>query len=120
MRNRHKQPASNNQPPWVVFFCVLLAALFFYNPFIALISHAGDLAYHSPARYRATVGASELQQFSPQQSLRTQPQLFFVNLAAALFQPLQHAWRPAHFVEVRIAPLANLPSNLWFRPPPAA
>jgi hypothetical protein len=120
MQKRHIQPAANSQPAWVVFLCVLLAALFFYNPFGALISHPGDLAYHSPARNRATVGASELQQFSPQQSLRTQPQLFFVNLAAAVFAPLQHAWRPALFVEARIAPLASLPSNLWFRPPPAA
>jgi hypothetical protein len=120
MQNHRILPATNSQPAWVVFLCVLLAALFFYNPFVALISHTGDLAYHSPARNRSTVGASELQQFSPQQSLRTQPQLFFVNLAPAFFEPLQHAWRPAHFVEARIAPLANLPSNLWFRPPPVA
>jgi hypothetical protein len=118
MKNHHVHRGNNRWSAWTVFLCVLLAALFFYNPFVALISPAGNLAYHSPARNRSTVGASELQQFSPQQSLHVQPELSFVNLVAAI-QPLQHTWRPAHFVEARIAPLAKLPSNLRFRPPPA-
>jgi hypothetical protein len=118
MKNHHRQRGNNRRPAWAVFLCVLLAALFFYNPFVALSSPAGDLAVHSLARNRSTVGASELQQFSPQQSLGLQPELFFLGLVAAL-RPVQHTWRPAHFVEARIAPLAKLPSNLRFRPPPA-
>ncbi len=120
MLHSDKQRVGSRQPAWVVFLWFLLAALFFYNPFVSLTSPAGDLAYHSLARNRATVGASELQQFSPQKSLHVQPELSFLNLAASIFLPLQHAWHSAHFVEPSIVPLAKLPSNLWFRPPPAA
>jgi hypothetical protein len=120
MQNSHIQDAGSRRPFWVVLFCILLVVLFFYNPFVALISPTGGLAYHSLSRYRATVGVSELQQFSPQQSFHMRPELFFLNLAASVFRPQQHTWRPAHIVEVPVASLAKLPSNLLFRPPPAA
>ena len=120
MGSHHIQRSHNRQPSWVVCLCVLLAVLFFYNPFVALTSSAGELAYHSLARNRATVGASELQQFSPQKSLHVVPELFFLSFADSVFRPLQHTWRSAHFAQPSIVPLAKVPSNLWFRPPPVA
>ena len=106
------------RPTWVAIFCVLLAALFLYNPFVALVSPAGDMAYHSLSRNRATVGASELQQFTPRKTLHIPLALFFVSFVTSVSQPLRHTWRSAHFVEARITPLSEIPCNLWFRPPP--
>ena len=105
---------------WVALLCVLLAALFLYNPFVALVSPAGGVAYHSLSRNRATIGASELQQFTPQETPHLPLPLFFVSFVASTLQPLRHTWRPAHFVEARIRPLSEIPCDLWFRPPPVA
>src|SRR5260370_8853935 len=50
-----------------VWICVLLGALLLYNPFAALYFSHGPVEVHTLQRNRASVGASELQHFSPVQ-----------------------------------------------------
>ncbi|HWY05976.1 MAG TPA: hypothetical protein VNY24_03900, partial [Candidatus Acidoferrales bacterium] len=50
-----------------MWICLLLAALILYNPFAALCYSHGPIEVHTLQRNRATVGASELQHFSPVQ-----------------------------------------------------
>src|SRR5271166_2433709 len=45
--------------------CILLIGLILYNPFLGLIHSPAGLSVDHPPRNRATVGASELQHFSP-------------------------------------------------------
>ena len=118
MHTSSTQRSFQRRPTGVAIFCVLLAALFLYNPFVALVSPVHGVAYHSLSRNRATVGASELQQFTPQQILYVQPELFLLGLSATVLRPLQHSWRPAHLFATRITPRTEIPSNLCFRPPP--
>src|ERR1700676_3625639 len=50
-----------------IWVCVLLAALMLYNPFAALYFSHDTIEVHTLQRNRASVGASELQHFSPVQ-----------------------------------------------------
>jgi hypothetical protein len=52
-------------PIWQILTCVLLAGLFLYNPFLAASRASNSLTVCHPASYRATVGCSELEQFTP-------------------------------------------------------
>src|SRR5215469_17723113 len=47
---------------WV---CLVLAALLLFNPFFATPRSGHSLEVSTPASHRATVGASELEHFSP-------------------------------------------------------
>jgi hypothetical protein len=120
MHTCSNQRGFQGRPMWVALLCVLLAALFLYNPFVVLISPTGNVAYQSLSRNRATVGSCELQQFSPQKTLHPPLAVFFVSVVANVSQPIRHTWRPAHLLESHITPPSEIPCNLWFRPPPAA
>lgn len=106
------------KPARYVWLCVLLAALFLYNPFVTAPSSGLGLNLQHSASHRATVGASELQQFRA--SERLAPVVRMEALASEMvlvkvvvferFAPLD--------VEVRAAQ-NDLPASLWFRPPPA-
>src|SRR4029077_9232412 len=52
-------------PRWHAWVCLCLALLLLYNPYLAAPSSARGLNVRHPASNRATVGASELQSFSP-------------------------------------------------------
>src|SRR5215471_2081028 len=100
---------------WV---CLILATLLLYNPFFA-VPHSGScLEIGHRASHRATVGASELQHFSPMDGWSALPAidagtavvvLPLTELSARLFLSLLH-----------IPCLAQqfFSSGLWFRPPP--
>jgi hypothetical protein len=99
--------------------CLTLAILFLYNPFLGMASSGDGLNIRHSASHRATVGASELQHFSP-----TSARKIFAVPAAALLSwlvaPVTSTTRavvetstPSHFVD----PL--LCADLWFRPPPS-
>lgn len=104
---------------WQSLVCLLLIALLLYNPFVALIhSHAG-LTVHHPPRNRATVGASELQHYTPvgkNLSVVATREPCAIELFVQVTQekaPLATEVSP--FQPIR----SDFSSNLWFRPPPS-
>src|SRR5271163_3675702 len=52
-------------PKWQIGICLLLVALIIYNPYLAGAESGAGLCVRHSASNRATVGASELQHFSP-------------------------------------------------------
>ena len=100
---------------WV---CVALATLLLYNPFSTALRSGHNLEVRHPVSHRATVGASELEQFSPTDGWGSLPA---VNTApTAVVMPLPEI--SARFLLV-LHPIAGFPHQffgpgLWFRPPP--
>src|SRR6201986_5653240 len=72
---RHSANRTTRRSVWQVCLCALLIGLVLYNPFLLLTNQPDGWAYHSLARHRATVGASEMQHFSPVQSESAQPEV---------------------------------------------
>ena len=107
-------------PTWQSLVCLFLVALVLYNPFItALDSPAGPCVRHAVSN-RATVGASELQHFTPagkSASLLAGDAL----LLFALFTPGPlYPYGPwAATASVPPAAVQHLAPSLWFRPPPS-
>ena len=101
---------------WV---CLILATLLLYNPFSA-VPHSGNaLEIGHRASHRATVGASELQHFSPIDGWGTLPAIDTGTAAVVLplpEPPVQFFFAlpfAPHFSQEFSGP------GLWFRPPPA-
>lgn len=100
--------------------CVLIAGFLLYNPFLALLHSPGGLSVQHQARNRATVGAAEMQHFSPVSSefaADTLPEERCSDMLAAL------DGRESHLLSDLRRDVVNTPdfsSNLWFRPPPTA
>jgi len=98
--------------------CLFLAALLLYNPFF-FVPHSGNgLAISHQASHRATVGASELQHFSPIDGWGSQPAVNSGTPAVVLPQPEVSA---QFFFALPPAPQFSqkfFGSGLWFRPPP--
>jgi hypothetical protein len=114
-----RTPEPSAVPRWHVGVSFFLALFLLYNPYMAAPSSAGGLNVRHPASNRATVGASELQHFSPADG-RDQ----LSTHATAAVEP------PASFPEVSSQAFELVPqvvsptqqflgSSLWFRPPPA-
>jgi hypothetical protein len=102
-----------------VWMCVLLAALILYNPFAALCFSHGTIEVHTLQRNRASVGASELQHFSPVQDDIPQAD---INLAAnreELVAPAETFVARGFEREVEL-PQSDIVSKVWSRPPPLA
>ncbi|HKD52445.1 MAG TPA: hypothetical protein VKB90_16680 [Candidatus Acidoferrum sp.] len=100
---------------WV---CLILAALLLYNPFFAVPHSGSGLEIGHRASHRATVGASELQHFSPIDGWGALPAmdagaavvvLPLTELSTQLFLTLLPSPR---FSQQFFGP------GLWFRPPP--
>lgn len=105
------------QPRWQVCICVLLIGLVVYNPFVAVSGSSCNLSYEKLARNRATIGSSELQQFSPVLNPTVQPDLDVEVEGAELAARAQES-RPG-IVQREVTFLQpELFANLWFRPPP--
>lgn len=100
--------------------CLLLAALFLYNPFLATPTYFAGLNLRHPARNRATVGASELQQFkvADEGSKIKIPIRAEAESPLALPDPAESL--PRLFLEEVFPPQQFLNASLWFRPPPAS
>jgi hypothetical protein len=102
-----------------VAVCFTLALLFLYNPYLSVTSPSKVLNFHHSLSYRATVGSSELQHFSPPNARK----IFALSVAVVL------SWldSPANPVVSRMPEVSPHParpfpvvcSDLWFRPPPA-
>ncbi len=102
-----------------VWMCVLLAALILYNPFAAVCLSHGTIEVHTLQRNRASVGASELQHFSPVQDDIPQAD---VNLAANREEVAAPAgtYVARGFEREVEVPHSDILSKVWSRPPPLA
>lgn len=100
------------------WICLVLATLLLYNPFFTALRSGHNPEVCHPISHRASVGSSELQQFSPIDGWGSLPA---VNAAAtAVVLPLPEI--SARFLPV-LHPIAGFPQQffgpgLWFRPPP--
>jgi hypothetical protein len=102
-----------------IYVPLLLIGLLLYNPFLGLIGHQNGLAYQQLQRHRATVGASELQHFSPIESESVEPEIVLAELFRnALAAAPKFSGRP--FQTEALPPRLELIKSIWFRPPPAA
>ena len=102
-----------------VWMCVLLAAFILYNPFAALCFSHGIVEVHTLQRNRASVGASELQHFSPVQDDSRQTDLNFgANTEEVGAKAEQFAARG--FEQEVELPQSDLDCSVWSRPPPLA
>jgi hypothetical protein len=118
MMRSHILNPSHCQPRWRVFACVLLIGLVVYNPFVALSGSSGNLSYEKLARNRATIGSSEMQQFSPVLNPTVQPDLDVEVKGAEPAAAVQES-QPGMDQREVIFLQPELFANLWFRPPPA-
>lgn len=118
-----RSPSSIAQPrtavPWSACISFCLALMLLYNPFFAAPSPAHGLLFRHPLSNRATIGADELQGFSPvkqRDALAAPPAL---DLAPAFTFP-EPTSQTVHLTPV--APFVAFLCfgfNLWFRPPPS-
>jgi hypothetical protein len=117
MRRFHPSPA--NLAKRHVFVCLLLTLSFLFNPYLFAIGSDGGLNVRHHASYRATVGSSELEKFSP---LAGQDSQVFV---AYFFMPVVSSFadttsRSLFSYDPELLPESRLLwANSWFRPPPA-
>jgi hypothetical protein len=100
--------------------CVVLAILFLYNPYVTLASSpSGKLNVQHRLSYRATVGSSELQHFSPPDARK----IFATPIAIAatwLEAPINFLVGLAAEVSTHhLCAYQLVCADLWFRPPPA-
>ncbi len=105
---------------WRVALCVTLAALFLYNPFLAVYGTSPIANIQHPLSYRATVAGSELQTctVAPEGPLAPALEVAVARegLPAAATTPV---W-PALTGDT-IRPVRRVICNsLWFRPPPVS
>ena len=112
-------PERSSVPRWHTWVCLCLALLLLYNPYLASPSSARGLNVRHPASNRATVGSSELQNFSPadgRDKLSTHaasavvPLASFHEVSSQVFELLPQVVSPSQ---------QFFGSSLWFRPPPA-
>jgi len=99
---------------------MLLVGFLLYNPFLSLVHSSTGPSVHRLARNRATVGAAELQHFSPVSSDVAKDVLPANRtgeiIAIARSQEILLATDLAR--DRVLTP--DFSSNLWFRPPPSA
>jgi hypothetical protein len=100
-----------------VWVCVLLAGMILYNPFAALCFSHGPSEVHTLQRNRATVGASELQHFSPVQNDTKQTDLSLEASREEVAAPAESFVARGFEREVEI-PQSDIVSKVWSRPPP--
>jgi hypothetical protein len=100
-----------------VWSCLLLAALLLYNPFAALCFSHGRLEVHTLQRNRASVGASELQHFSPVQDDIPQADLDLESSRDEVAAPAGSYVARGFEREVEV-PQSDIVLKVWSRPPP--
>jgi hypothetical protein len=96
---------------------VLLAALILYNPFAALCYSHGPVEVHTLQRNRASVGASELQHFSPVQDDTKHADLDLEANREQLALPAGSYVARGFEREVEL-PQSDIVVKVWSRPPP--
>jgi hypothetical protein len=104
---------------WELCVSLLLIALLLYNPFLALIGPSDGLTYQALARHRATVGASELDHFTPVQGDNAQLEAIVEETFLRLTAEKRELPTPVLEDPTVPQPLERI-ASVWFRPPPAA
>jgi len=102
-----------------VWICVLLGALLLYNPFAALYFSHDTIEVHTLQRNRASVGASELQHFSPVQEDIQQADLNLESNREEVPVPAGSYVARGFEREVEV-PQSDIAFKVWSRPPPLA
>jgi hypothetical protein len=104
---------------WQLLVCLLLAALVIYNPYLSGVEAGAGLCLRHSASNRASVGASELQHFTPidGRSVVASDAVALLQAFAGLAVPTSEPYKRT--TEKVLVALVNLPASLWFRPPPA-
>jgi hypothetical protein len=119
MRLSRYSPEASAAPRWHNLLYIFLALFLIYNPYVAGPSATRDLKFCHPVSNRATVGASELQHFSPaddRDNVATDMTSAIVPLASSP----EVSWSALKlFSQVVSPPQQFFGSSLWFRPPPA-
>jgi len=104
------------QPGWPGWLCVLLIGLMLYNPFAGLVSSSDRLSYDRMARNRSTIGACELQHFSPVPNPSSQ---MVLEVDVPSIDPMRVVREERTSSDLREAPAqAEVFSQFWNRPPP--
>jgi hypothetical protein len=102
------------------WICLFLTFFLLYNPFFAAPRSGDGLEVCRPDSHRATIGASELQHFSPADGWGCLPAVSSTEAEVVLTLPdlsaLSFLVSPSlpHFSRQFFGP------GLWFRPPPAS
>jgi hypothetical protein len=115
--NRTVSNRGTFQPGWHGWLCILLIGLMLYNPFAGLMGSGDGLCYARLARNRATVGASELQHFSPVTYPSSQTDLD-VDVPRMDVMQVVREKRSSADLRVAFPPQAEVFSQFWNRPPP--
>ena len=115
--NRAVSNRETFKPGWHGWLCILLIGLMLYNPFAGLMGSGDGLCYDRLACNRATVGASELQHFSPVSNPGSQTDL---DLDVPRMDVIQVVRVGRSSADLRVAcpPQAEVFSQFWNRPPP--
>jgi hypothetical protein len=104
--------------PWSAALCLLLAVLFFYNPFSTFYASRAGLSFQHPPSIRGTLASSELRrslvkEVKPKVETPQQADLGHVEFSVAseirTFIPEEEPLVPKQEI---------LSASQWFRPPP--
>jgi hypothetical protein len=99
---------------WV---CLFLAFSLLYNPFLAAPRTMGGLEVGHPASHRATVGASELQHFTPANGWGCLPAAD-IAVAEVVESSLEFSTESFFVLHLSLPAHQFSGPGLWFRPPP--
>ena len=105
-------------PGWQTWVCVLLIGLVLYNPFAGLFGSNDSLSYDRLARNRATVGASELEHFSPVRNSTEQSDVSLNLPVTEMILVVQKEY-PRQEQQNVFLPHSEIIHEHWNRPPPS-
>ncbi len=100
--------------------CLLLAGLLLYNPFLSVIHSSTGLSVHHLSRNRATVGAAELQHFSPVSKDVAADALLVERTGEIIATSGGQEFQLAIVLTRDRVISPDFSLSLWFRPPPSA
>ena len=106
---------------WRVGLCLILVALFLYNPFLTIYGVSQIPNVQHPPSYRATVAGSELQTCTLEPARPLLSSLRLVAVLDRIRAVVTHSVPLALPGEVfRVLLLQVTCHSLWFRPPPVS
>jgi hypothetical protein len=103
---------------WKICISALLIALVLYNPFLALTKHTDGPEFHRLASHRATVGASEMQHFTPVHAEKVELEAAVEVTGAASLTADKDETPSPDVLQEEALPQTELITSTWFRPPP--
>jgi|SRR5215471_9422461 len=100
-------------------FCLVLVGLLLYNPFAGLCGANDGLSYEQLARNRATLGASELQHFSPITDHSSAQTELDLDIPATGLLPVVREELSRSDFQQRVPPQTELLNEFSNKPPPS-